>query len=259
MKNILLKIAYDGTNFSGWQRQPGARTVCGELERILCSMTGLDIKLDGTSRTDAGVHALGQCASFKSDIKIPTENLAKAMNNALAKDRVENIGEIRILSAQEMPDDFHARFSSKGKRYVYKIRQDREPDVFSRNYCYQIPKKLDIEAMREAAKYIAGEHDFACFQSAGSPKETTVRTVYDLTIEASDDTVLILVSGNGFLYNMVRIIVGTLVEVGLGKRSPESMADIIASCDRQKAAHTAPPQGLYLDEVFFKSWEEQNG
>ena len=123
----------------------------------------------------------------------------------------------------------------------------------------QIPKKLDIKAMREAAKYIVGEHDFACFQSAGSPKETTVRTVYDLTVEASDDTVLILVSGNGFLYNMVRIIVGTLVEVGLGKRSSESMADIIASCDRQKAGHTAPPQGLYLDEVFFKSWEEQNG
>ncbi len=251
MKNVLLKISYDGTNFCGWQRQPGQRTVCGELEAVLKSMTGLDIKLDGTSRTDAGVHALGQCASFKSDIRIPAENLAKAMNNALAKDRLEGIGEIRILEAREMPEDFHARYSSKGKRYLYRIRHGQEPDVFCRNYCYQLTGKLDTEAMSKAAGYVVGEHDFACFQSAGSPKESTVRTIYDLSVSGDDKEVLISVSGNGFLYNMVRIIVGTLVEVGLGKRSPDSLEGIIASCDRSKAGHTAPPQGLYLDEVFY--------
>ncbi|MBO4819279.1 MAG: tRNA pseudouridine(38-40) synthase TruA [Firmicutes bacterium] len=251
MKNILLKIAYDGTGFSGWQRQPGSRTVCGELESVLKSMTGLDIKLDGTSRTDAGVHALGQCASFRSDIQIPVENLARAMNNALAKDRLEGIGEIRIIEAKEMPEVFHARFSSKGKRYIYRIKHGREPDVFLRNYCYQVSKSLDIKAMSEAAAYITGEHDFACFQSAGSPKESTVRTVYDLTVSGDDKDILISISGNGFLYNMVRIIVGTLVEVGLGKRTPLSLKETIDSCDRQKAGHTAPPQGLYLDEVFF--------
>ncbi|MBR0416556.1 MAG: tRNA pseudouridine(38-40) synthase TruA [Firmicutes bacterium] len=251
MKNILLKIAYDGTGFSGWQRQPGSRTVCGEIERVLSSLTGEDIKLDGTSRTDAGVHALGQCASFRSDMKIPVENLAKAMNDAFAKDRLEGIGEIRILEAREMPEDFHARYSSKGKRYIYRISCGKDPDVFCRNYCYQIKKDLDADAMREAAGYIVGEHDFACFQSAGSPKESTVRTVYSLSVEKDGGNVLISVSGNGFLYNMVRIITGTLVEVGLGKRTPESVKDAIDSCDRQKAGHTAPPQGLYLDEVFF--------
>ena len=251
MKNILLKIAYDGTGFCGWQRQPGSRTVCGELESVLKSITGLDIKLDGTSRTDAGVHALGQCASFRSEIQIPVENLARAMNNALAKDRLEGVGEIRVIEAKEMPEDFHARFSSKGKRYIYRIRHGQEPDVFLRNYCYQVSKTLDVAAMAEAAVYIVGERDFACFQSAGSPKESTVRTVYDLSVSGDDRDILISVSGNGFLYNMVRIIVGTLVEVGLGKRTPGSLQETIASCDRQKAGHTAPPQGLYLDEVFY--------
>ncbi|MBQ9911488.1 MAG: tRNA pseudouridine(38-40) synthase TruA [Firmicutes bacterium] len=251
MKNIFLKIAYDGTNFCGWQRQPGQRTVCGELESVLKNMTGLDIKLDGTSRTDAGVHAMGQCASFRADILIPAENLAKAMNDALAKDRLEGVGEIRVLEAKEMPVDFHARFSSKGKRYIYRIRYGQEPEVFCRNYCYQVSKDLDTEAMRKAAQYIVGEHDFACFQSAGSPKESTVRTVYDLAVSGGDGELCILVSGNGFLYNMVRIIVGTLVEVGLGKRTPESVAETVASADRSKAGHTAPPQGLYLYEVFY--------
>ena len=253
MKNVLLKIAYDGTNFCGWQRQPGKRTVCGELERVLSELTGEDVKLDGTSRTDSGVHALGQCASFKTDMKIPVENLARALNNALAKDRLEGVGEIRVLEAREMPEDFHARFSSKGKRYVYRIRQGREPDVFSRNYFYQIAKSLDTEAMKKAAAFMEGEHDFAAFQSAGSPKESTVRTVYSVGIEEKDGEVRISVSGNGFLYNMVRIMVGTLVEVGLGKRSPESVASAIASLDRQNAGHTAPPQGLYLEKVFYGS------
>ena len=156
-----------------------------------------------------------------------------------------------MLEAREMPEDFHARFSSKGKRYLYRIRYAADPDVFCRNYCYQIQKDLDIQAMSVAAEYIKGEHDFACFQSAGSPKESTVRTVYDIKVEGDGRNAVISVSGNGFLYNMVRIIAGTLVEAGLGKRTPESVEEALASCDRQKAGHIAPPQGLYLDEVFF--------
>lgn len=251
-RNILLKIAYDGTNFCGWQRQPENRTVCGTLEEALSYVCGRDIKLDGTSRTDAGVHAYGQQASFRLGPGIPTERIAKAVNDSLAGSRLERVGEIEVIWAKEMPEDFHARFSSKGKRYVYKISNAPQVDIFRRNYCYQITRPLDLDAMKKAASFIVGEHDFACFQAAGStPRETTVRTVYDLEISRLGDDIEISISGNGFLYNMVRIIVGTLVEVGLGKRSPESVAKTIASLDRAKAGHTAPPQGLYLKEVFY--------
>lgn len=252
-KNYFLKISYDGTNFCGWQRQPGSRTVCGELEAALFRLTGEQIKLDGCSRTDSGVHALGQCASFSADIKIPTQNLARALNNILAEDRLESIGNVRILEAKEMPEGFHARFSSKGKSYIYKIKMCREPSVFDRTFYYQVSRPLDVGLMRRAAEYIVGEHDFACFQSAGSPKESTVRTVYgiEITQNNEENVMQIEVSGNGFLYNMVRIIVGTLVEVGMGKRSPESVDFAIKSQNRQNSGHTAPPQGLYLNEIFY--------
>lgn len=250
-KNFFLRIEYDGTNFCGWQRQPGSRTVCGELESVLKRLTGEDILLSGTSRTDAGVHAKGQCASFRSAMKIPAENLAGAMNNILARDRLESVGEIRILEAKEMPEDFHARFSSRGKRYVYKIKNTDVPSVFDRNYYYQVRGKLDAESMKAAAAYLVGEHDFAGFQSSGSPKESTVRTIYSIDISSAGNELDIFVSGNGFLYNMVRIISGTLVEVGQGRRSPESVAEAVELADRSKAGHVAPPQGLYLDEVFY--------
>lgn len=254
-KNILLKIAYDGSGFCGWQRQPNARTVCGELETVLSAIYKKEIKLDGTSRTDAGVHAMAQCASFRADSPIPTERLPKIINRILAGSRSVPAGEIRILSAEEMPEDFHARFSCKGKTYVYRIANDQEPNVWSRNYCCQILQPLDLAAMRKACPYIVGTHDFACFQSAGSPKETTVRRVYRLEIEEilkdGGRSLEISVTGDGFLYNMVRIIAGTLIEVGLGKRSPESVAETVASCDRQQAGFVAPAQGLYLKEIYF--------
>ena len=262
MKNIWLKIAYDGTDFCGWQRQPGSRTVCGELEALLSSLTGQDIKLNGTSRTDAGVHALGQCASFTADLKIPVEKLARVMNDRLAGDRLESVSDIRIVCAREMPEDFHTRFSSEGKRYIYKIRNCEEPDIFSRNYCYQVLRPLDVSAMRKAAEYITGEHDFACFMSSGStPQKTTVRTVYSLDIAEKDipkgREIALSIEGNGFLYNMVRIITGTLVEAGLGKRTPESVGIAIEKKDRALAGHVAPAHGLYLDEVFYdKKWFE---
>lgn len=254
-KNILLTIAYDGSNFCGWQRQPNTRTVCGELETVLSSIYQKEIKLDGTSRTDAGVHACGQCASFRVDSPVPAERLPRIMNNMLAGSRSAAVGDIRILRAEEMPEDFHARFSCRGKTYVYRIRNGQDPDVWLRNYRCQIVPPLDTAAMRQACSHIVGTHDFACFQSAGSPRETTVRTVYRLeiaeTLSGGAKEIEITVTGDGFLYNMVRIMAGTLIEVGLGKRSPESLAQVIASCDRQKAGYVAPAQGLYLKEIYF--------
>ena len=259
-RTVLLKIAYDGTGFCGWQRQPGKRTVCGELESALERVTGMPIKIDGTSRTDAGVHALGQQASFRADCPVPTDRLARALSDVLAKDRLEHVGDISVLEAKDMPDDFHARYSSVGKRYIYVIRNAAQPDLFCRNYCYQVSRPLDESAMAQAASFLLGTHDFRCFMAMGStPQKTTVRTIWQADVTRDGEQIRLAIAGDGFLYNMVRIITGTLVEVGLGRRSPQSMADTIASLDRSKAGHTAPPQGLYLQEVFYGDTEASKG
>ena len=259
-RNILLKIAYDGTNFSGWQRQPNVPTVQGEVERVLSILCAKDITINGTSRTDAGVHAFGQQASFCGDFSIPTENILRAANNLLDP-------AVQIVDVCEKPLDFHARFDSKGKTYIYKIYNSRRKNPFHRNSCYFVDKKLDVEAMQQAAKYIVGTHDFKCFEAAGGqPRETTVRTVSDLKISANaleekapigderwfePQEIKIEITGDGFLYNMVRIIIGTLVEVGMGRIKAEEVKGIVASMDRTKAGHTAPPQGLYLKEIYY--------
>ncbi len=253
-RNIFMTIEYDGSGFCGWQRQPNVRTVQGHLEEVLSHVCGTPIKINGTSRTDAGVHALGQCASFRGEFGIPTERIMLAANNILAGGRqaLKGIGDVRITALCEMPQDFHARFSARGKQYRYLIRNLPEPDIFRRRYCYQVLQPLDIEAMRKAAAYIVGTHDFKCFQAAGGEeKETTVRTIYRLDIDRRGDDVVIEISGDGFLYNMVRIITGTLTEVGLGRRRPQELAGILASRDRQQAGHTAPAAGLYLVEVYY--------
>ena len=253
-RNIFMTIEYDGSGFCGWQRQPNVRTVQGHLEEVLSHVCGTPIKINGTSRTDAGVHALGQCASFRGEFGIPTERIMLAANNILAGGRqaLKGIGDVRITALCEMPQDFHARFSARGKQYRYLIRNLPEPDIFRRRYCYQVLQPLDIEAMRKAAAYIIGTHDFKCFQAAGGEeKETTVRTIYRLDIDRRGDDVVIEISGDGFLYNMVRIITGTLTEVGLGRRRPQELAGILASRGRQQAGHTAPATGLYLVEVYY--------
>ncbi len=254
-RNILLTIEYDGTNFSGWQRQPNARTVQGELEQALSHICAAPVQINGTSRTDAGVHALGQRASFKGDFGIPTEKIPLAVNNYLAGTLGSGYacGDVCIVSAEEMAEGFHARFNSKGKTYRYIIRYGGRPGVFERNYCYHVKTPLDVKAMQKAAAFIEGTHDFACFQAAGGTvRETTVRTIYGLQVSEPEEGVLhIEVTGDGFLYNMVRIIVGTLVEVGQGKKTPEQIPNIIAASDRQQAGHTAPPQGLYLVEIYY--------
>lgn len=252
-RNVLLTIKYDGTGFSGWQRQPGKRTVCGELETAFSRLLSFDVLLDAASRTDAGVHAFGQSATLRGDFGIPAERIPRAVNDLLARNRLECVGEIEVGSARDMPDGFHARFNAKGKRYIYKISNAEETDIFKRNYFYQITRPLDIEKMRSAAEHIIGEHDFICFMSAGgNPGKTTVRTVCGLEIDGKPGSEIeISISGDGFLYNMVRNICGTLVEVGLSMREPESTAGAIASKKRCMAGHTAPPQGLYLKEVFY--------
>lgn len=265
-RNILLTIEYDGSGFSGWQRQPHARTVQGELERVLSRVCGCEISINGTSRTDAGVHALGQRASFKGDFGIPTDRIMLAANNLLAggQNSQTAVGEIRIIELCEKPLDFHARFDSKGKTYRYMIENAEQPDIFKRNYCYQVRKPLDIEAMKAAAKHMVGTHDFKCFQAAGGNERlTTVRTIHRIDIytseacgsesvsDSSKRGIIIEVTGDGFLYNMVRIIVGTLVEVGLGKKTADDIPKIIESCDRQNAGHTAPASGLYLLEIYY--------
>lgn len=254
-RNILLTIEYDGTGFKGWQRQPEVRTVQGELERVLSYACKEEITINGTSRTDAGVHALGQRATFTMTSGLPVDKLPKVVNNLLCggMHSLHPVGDVRITEAREVAEDFHARFDSKGKKYRYIIRNTAEPDVFCRNYCYQVAQPLDTEAMAAAAEHIVGTHDFKCFQAAGGEeKETTVRTVHSLEVSRSGEKVIIEIAGDGFLYNMVRIITGTLVEVGLGKKNPEALKSIIESKDRRNAGHTAPAEGLYLVEVYYE-------
>lgn len=258
-RNILLTIRYDGTPFSGWQRQPNRPTVQGEIERALSVLCAASVHIHGTSRTDAGVHALGQRASFAGTFRIPTENLRRALNNLLPDS-------ICVTSAEEKPLSFHARYDSRGKQYLYQIVNSREKDPFRRNFYYFVETELNLPAMRKAAEYLVGTHDFRCFQAAGGEeRETTVRTIYDLEILAEERRsweehragreIYIRVSGDGFLYHMVRNIVGTLVEIGRGKRKPEEMAEILRSKDRRTAGPTAPACGLYLAEVYYETAE----
>lgn len=257
MKNVLLTIAYDGTDFCGWQKQPGQRSVQGEVERVLSIVCAQPVQINGTSRTDAGVHAYGQRASFTSEFGIPTEKIPMVANGIFAsavsgKSR-KTCGDVAILAAEEVPLDFHARFAALGKKYIYKINHALQSDPFQRNYCCQIHRNLDLDAMKQAASHLIGTKDFKCFQAAGGKElETTVRTIHGARlVSLENQTIGFEIIGDGFLYNMVRIIAGTLIDVGMGKKAPEALPDIIKSKDRRLAGHTAPPQGLYLAEVYY--------
>jgi pseudouridylate synthase I len=265
MKNVLLTIAYDGTDFCGWQKQPDKRTVQGEMERALTLVCGGPVRINGASRTDAGVHAYGQRASFTADFSIPVEKIPVAANSVFAaaassKGR-RTPGDAAILSAEEVSVDFHARFNAIGKKYIYRISNTKQSDPFGRNYCYQVGRPLDLNAMEQAAAHLVGTRDFKCFQAAGGKElESTVRTIYGASVVSRREGLLEFeIIGDGFLYNMVRIITGTLVEIGLGKKRPDELTDIIESKERQKAGHTAPPQGLYLSEVFYDSEKFEKG
>ncbi|MBY0089001.1 tRNA pseudouridine(38-40) synthase TruA [Brevibacillus brevis] len=244
MKRLRCVLAYDGTDFSGFQVQPDQVTVQGEIEAALNRITGEDIQVFGSGRTDAGVHARGQVIHFDTSSNIPMDKWRFVLNNQLPDSIV-------IRTVEEVDASFHARFDVQVKEYRYCIDNNPVADVFRHRYSDHVRFPLDVDAMQQAAHYLVGEHDFTSFCSAKTFVEDKVRTVYGLTVEKIGDEVWVTCRGNGFLYNMVRIIVGTLVEVGQGKRSPAELREILAACDREKAGKTAPAKGLTMWEVVY--------
>ncbi len=244
MKNIALIISYDGTDYCGFQRQKNGDTIQEKLENTLNILTGENTIVSGCGRTDAGVHAIEYLLSFKTNSTIPVEKYPVAMNSLLPDNIV-------VKRAFECNDGFDGRFSVRKKTYMYIINNGEISDPFVSRYSWHYKYKLDIDAMKKAAEYLLGEHDFNCFMAAGGQVKSTVRTIYSVDIKKENDMVKISVCGNGFLYNMVRIIVGTLVYVGGGKLSPDDMKKIIDSKNRNFAGITAPPQGLFMKNVDF--------
>ncbi|MFD2369424.1 tRNA pseudouridine(38-40) synthase TruA [Brevibacillus sp. GCM10020057] len=244
MRRLKCVVAYDGTDFSGFQVQPDQVTVQGEIEAALQRVTGEQIQISGSGRTDAGVHARGQVIHFDTASSIPLEKWGFVLNNQLP-------GSIVVRSVEEVPDTFHARFDVQVKEYRYCIDNNPVADVFRHRYADHIRFPLDVAAMQQAARHLVGEHDFTSFCSAKTFVEDKVRTIYSLSVERLGNEVWVICRGNGFLYNMVRIIVGTLVEVGQGKRHPDELRDILAACDRERAGKTAPAKGLTMWEVIY--------
>lgn len=243
MKNIKLTIEYDGKDFNGWQKQPNKLNIQGTIEKAIERITGEQVELNASGRTDAGVHAFGQVANFKTNSNLPIEKWPLALNANLKKSIV-------IKSAEEVEERFHSRLTCKRKTYRYVINNSKYGTAIYRNLETYIPQKLNIEKMKKAVKFFEGEHDFKAFKASGTSSKSSVRTIYNAeVIDSGNDRIYIELTGNGFLYNMVRIIAGTLVEVGLEKIEPGEIQNIIQSKDRSKAGKTLPPQGLYLLKV----------
>lgn len=242
---VRLIVAYDGTNYHGWQIQKNAITVEEILQQALCDLLQEPIELVGASRTDAGVHARGNVAVFDTHTRIPAEKIAIAVNQRLPED-------IRVMQSEEVEEQFHPRYAESEKTYEYHISNVPIQLPTRRLYSYFVYLPLDVEKMQEAAKLFVGEHDFAGFCSAKSQVQTTVRTIYDCQVEKEGDEICIRVRGNGFLYNMVRIIAGTLVEVGLGRRKLSTVSQAIEKADRSLAGPTAPPEGLTLIKIEYQ-------
>ena len=242
LRNIKLTIEYDGKDFNGWQKQPTKLNIQGTIEQAIKQITGEDVELNASGRTDAGVHALGQVANFKTNSQIPIEKFAIAINSKLKRSIV-------IKKAEEVDERFHSRLSCKKKTYRYIINNSPEGTAIYRNLETHIPQKLDLSQMKKAIKYFEGEHDFKAFKASGTSSKSSVRTIYKADIYQENEKIFIEITGNGFLYNMVRIIVGTLVEVGLGKIKPEKIIDIIQQGKRENAGKTFPPNGLFLVSV----------
>lgn len=244
MKNIQMIIAYKGTRYAGWQRQPNVLTIEEALTGAIEAITGETVTLYGSGRTDAGVHALGQSANFHTESRVPPERFAAALNTKLPED-------IRVLSSAEAPEGFHSRYSAKGKVYTYQLYLNPVLSPFYAEYSWHINYPVDVSRMKAASAAFLGEHDFRGFMAAGSSVRETVRTVRAITFEQEGALLRLTCTGNGFLYNMVRIMTGTLAEIGMGRIKAEALPGIIASCDRKQAGMTAPPQGLFLREVLY--------
>ena len=253
MRNFKMILQYEGTRFKGWQKQESTdNTIQGKLEALLTKMVGEKVEVQGSGRTDAGVHALGQVANFHADTQMSADEILQYMNTYLPED-------IAVISLEEVPERFHSRLNAKGKTYCYRVIHSELPHVFDRRYVHMVEGEPDVEAMREAAKYLIGTHDFKAFTSSKKGKKSTVRRVDEIRIEKVESTSMLFrgeqdeirftYSGNGFLYHMVRIMTGTLLEAGMHKRKPEEIAEILDSGCREKAGELVPAKGLTLMEV----------
>lgn len=250
-KRVMLIVAYDGTNYCGWQIQSNGNTIEGELNRALSELLGEKIIVSGASRTDAGVHSCGNVAVFDTIARMPAEKISYALNQRLPEDIV-------VQCSKKVPLDFHPRHVKSKKTYEYRIlnREFRDPNRRRDTYFYY--RHLDVHAMREAAGYLVGEHDFKSFCSIHAQVETTVRRIDALTVDKKEDIITIRITGNGFLYNMVRIIAGTLIRVGTGEYKPEQIPEILAAKDREMAGPTAPAHGLTMIGIEYEDLEEKS-
>ncbi|WP_173917932.1 tRNA pseudouridine(38-40) synthase TruA [Halobacillus sp. Marseille-Q1614] len=244
MKRLKCRVEYDGTNYAGYQVQPNGNTVQAEIEKALASMhKGEKVKITASGRTDSGVHARGQVIHFDTPLQIPESNWKRALNSMIPAD-------IHIAEVEEAAPDFHARYDTTGKEYRYFVWNYREPDLFRRHFSHHEKRPLDIEAIDRACSLIEGEHDFTTFCSSRTDvKGSKVRTIHEATVEVHGSELVFIFKGSGFLYNMVRILVGTLLEVGRGERQPEEMLEMIEARNREAAGKTAPPHGLFLWKV----------
>lgn len=244
MKNIALRLRYDGSRYHGWQVQKNAITVAQTMEEALAKVCGERVKITGCGRTDAGVHALRYCANFHSDCTVPVDRMPLAVNSRLPDD-------ISVVDAVEVPDDFNAIGSCVKKEYVYKILNSRIPDPFLADRVCFYPQRLDISLMQAAARAFEGTHDFKAVRSEGTQTKTTVRTVYWCRAEKDGDLITVSICANGFLYNMCRAMVGTMVYASYGKLIPEEIPALLEKRDRRLTGPTMPPQGLYLNRVWY--------
>ncbi|KXZ40225.1 tRNA pseudouridine38-40 synthase [Alkalithermobacter thermoalcaliphilus JW-YL-7 = DSM 7308] len=243
MRNIKLSIKYDGSRYKGWQKLGKTdMTIQTKIENVLSKMTGENIELIGSGRTDAGVHAICQVANFKTSTTMSLQSMLDYMYKYLPEDIV-------VFDIEEVNERFHSRYNAKSKKYVYKIWNDKYHNPFFRKYYEHIDKQLDIQLMRQGASFLIGEHDFSSFKSSKSQKKSSIRTIYSIDIQKEDCLIYITIHGNGFLHNMVRIIVGTLIEVGLSIKKPEDVKYILEKKDRSLAGPTASAKGLYLLDV----------
>lgn len=245
MRNFRIVLQYEGTKYQGWQKQESTdNTIQGKLEKILTKMAGVPVEVYGAGRTDAGVHAKGQVAHFKVETDMSEIQILNYINQYLPED-------IAVISLKEAGERFHARLNAVGKIYQYRIINSDIPNVFERRYVHVIEKTLDIQKMRKAADILEGTHDFKAFTSTKRGKKSTVRTIESIQIEKMGDEICLTYKGDGFLYHMVRILSGTLIEVGLSERSVESVAEALESLDRKNAGILAPAKGLTLLEVLY--------
>lgn len=245
MRNIRLLLQYEGTRYQGWQRQQSTgNTIQGKLEQLLERMCGEPVELQGSGRTDAGVHARGQVANFHTNCEMSLEEMQAYINTYLPED-------IAVISVSEAAPRFHSRLNACGKHYEYLVINSAVPDVFHRRYALEVPERLDVQAMERAASYLLGEHDFKSFTSSRRGKKSTVRRIDEISITAEGSLLRFTFKGSGFLHHMIRILMGTLLEVGMGKRRADSMEELLLNGDRAQAGPLVPAKGLTLVEVYF--------